>query len=110
MGVGWGLLLVYLILGALTLHDRDAPATDVAVGERIQVQVPLRQAGGLDIIIANYGFVHFYQGNVIQVIVAVIASVVDQPLDDPVLGIWPRFGALGCPNLQSEVLHLKVPG
>lgn len=109
MGVR-GLLSIYLILGALTLPDRDAPATDIAVGERVYVQVPLRQAGGLDIIVANDGFVHFYQGNVIQVLVFVIVSMLHHSLDDPVLGIRPRFGALGCPNLQPEVLHFKVPG
>lgn len=95
---------------ALTPHDRDAPAADVAVGERIYDQVFLRQAGGLDIIVANHGFVQLYQGDVIQVISLVVMFMVHESLDDPVLGIRPRFGALGGPNLYPEILHLQVPG
>lgn len=96
-------------LRSLTRELCDAPAADVAVGEGLGRQVLVRQAGGLDVVVALDRLVQLDQGDVVEVESAVVVLVVHQPFDGARLGIGAGLGALGGPDLDPPVLHLEIP-
>lgn len=90
----------------LTLKVCDVPATDIAMGEVCNCQAFLWQTGRLDIIVAKHRLVHFYQGNIIDMIPAAVLLMLHNSLDVAGLGIRTRLGVLGGTKQDPEIFNL----